>query len=85
MSSGFSYTQRGYPYQEASTIEALGENWDNLATATEVPNRDLGINCRSCNEFNKYAEVDLLTNDGKFTCWACSQHPERKRFGLPMK
>jgi len=44
-----------------------------------------GTCCRSCNEFNKYAEPDSVTSDSKYTCWSCASHPERKRKGLTAK
>ena len=42
-----------------------------------------GCHCRSCNEFNDYAEPDAVIDDGKFTCWHCGNHPDRKKRGLP--
>jgi len=73
-------------YNPAPTITylpppTLDELEVTIIESTEV-NKD-GIYCRACNDFNRYAEVDSLTNDGKFTCWACAQHPERKFLGLP--
>jgi len=43
------------------------------------------ISCRSCNEFNKYAEPDNVIDDNKYTCWACKTHPYRKYKGLKTK
>ena len=52
-----------------------------VLTKKELP----GICCRSCNDYNKYGESDNVTSDGKYTCWACATHPERKRKGLTRK
>ncbi len=42
-----------------------------------------GIYCRSCNEYNEYAETDNIIDDNKYTCWNCGTSPSRKRKGLP--
>jgi len=42
----------------------------------------IGVYCRACNDYNKYAVPDNIINDSKFTCWSCMNHPERKRKGL---
>lgn len=41
-----------------------------------------GCCCRACNDFNEYAVPDQIVSDGKYTCWACAMHPDRKRRGL---
>lgn len=52
--------------------------------STVSKQESLGVYCRSCSEFNKYAAPDHIVYDGKFTCWACANHPERKLKGLPL-
>ena len=42
-----------------------------------------GCYCRSCNEYNEYAEPDEVIEDNKFTCFVCGNHPDRKGKGLP--
>lgn len=58
------------------------ENCGNKSPAISVK-EESGINCRACFIFNKYATPDQIIEDGKFTCWSCANHPERKRMGLP--
>ena len=41
-----------------------------------------GVFCRSCNEFNEFAEPDYISDDGKFTCYGCGTHPDRRYKGI---
>jgi len=41
-----------------------------------------GSFCRSCGEYNNYAEVDKVIEDGKYTCWNCANSDIRIYRGL---
>lgn len=40
------------------------------------------VMCRSCKEYNDYAEADGLMDDGNYTCWNCAGHYLRVKAGL---
>jgi hypothetical protein len=42
----------------------------------------VGSFCRSCGEYNNYAEVDKVIEDGKHTCWNCANSDIRIYRGL---
>jgi hypothetical protein len=64
----------------------LGNVKTNMPKKTCVEKKEYkGSCCRSCGEFNGYAEADLIVNDGCHTCWRCCNHPERKRKGIPVE
>ncbi len=48
----------------------------------EEKNEHDGTWCRACGNYNDYAVPDKVIDDGKNTCWACAEHPERRRRGL---
>jgi len=68
-------------YEEEDSVSVT--NKDSGHEAAISKKECLGIYCRSCCEYNKYANPDYVIMDGKFTCWTCANHPERKRKGLP--
>jgi len=59
------------------------EDFERKNTAISTK-EEMGVCCRACSEFNKYASPDYIINDRKFTCWSCATHPERKRIGLSL-
>jgi len=61
----------------------VGVEEDCGSKSTKPKEESAGIHCRACSDFNKYAVPDYIVLDGKFTCWSCATHPERKRIGLP--
>jgi hypothetical protein len=55
----------------------------NKSSKNKEKPKESGVYCRACNDFNKYADPDMIVDDGKDTCWNCRNHPERRKKGLP--
>jgi len=63
-----------------NTLEDLQKMNTTIAAVVNInPN---GCHCRSCNEFNSYAQPDGVVSDDKFTCWNCANSYMRVRVGL---
>jgi hypothetical protein len=63
-------------------IDDIYNVYNSSEKVVEIKVGKVGSFCRSCGEYNNYAEVDKVIEDGKYTCWNCANSNIRIYRGL---